>query len=47
MGEKIYKIKAEELSNGVNNLPKEEILRNLRVLIDGGFTNAGVLYFAR
>lgn len=30
-----------------NNLPKEEILRNLRVLNDEGFTNAGVLYFAR
>lgn len=29
------------------NLPKEEILRNLRVLTDEGFTNAGVLYFAR
>jgi len=29
------------------NLPKEEILRNLRVLTDDGFTNAGVLYFAK
>jgi ATP-dependent DNA helicase RecG len=28
-------------------LPKEEILRNLRVLTDEGFTNAGVLYFAK
>jgi ATP-dependent DNA helicase RecG len=30
-----------------NNLPREEILRNLRVLTDEGFTNAGVLYFAK
>ena len=29
------------------NLPKEEILRNLRVLTDDGFTNAGALYFAK
>lgn len=29
------------------NLPKEEILRNLRVLTDEGFTNAGALYFAK
>ena len=29
------------------NLPKEEIMRNLRVLSDEGFTNAGVLYFAK
>jgi ATP-dependent DNA helicase RecG len=28
-------------------LPKEEILRNLRVLTNEGFTNAGVLYFAK
>ena len=30
-----------------NNLPKEEILKNLHVLTDDGFTNAGVLYFAK
>lgn len=29
------------------NLPKEEILQNLRVLTVEGFTNAGVLYFAK
>ena len=29
------------------NMPKEDILRNLRVLTDEGFTNAGVLYFAK
>lgn len=29
------------------NLPKEEILHNLRVLTDDGMTNAGVLYFAK
>ena len=29
------------------NLPKEEVLRNLRVLNNEGFTNAGVLYFAK
>jgi len=29
------------------NLPKEEILQNLRVLTAEGFTNAGVLYFAK
>lgn len=29
------------------NLPKEEILWNLRLLNDDGFTNAGVLYFAK
>jgi ATP-dependent DNA helicase RecG len=29
------------------NLPKEEILRNLRVLTNEGFTNAGALYFAK
>ena len=29
------------------NLPKDEILRNLRVLTDEGFTNAGTLYFAK
>lgn len=29
------------------NMPKEEILRNLRVLTNDGFTNAGVLYFAK
>jgi ATP-dependent DNA helicase RecG len=29
------------------NLPKEEILQNLRALTDDGMTNAGVLYFAK
>ena len=29
------------------NLPKEEILQNLRVLTDDGMTNAGVLFFAK
>jgi ATP-dependent DNA helicase RecG len=29
------------------NGPKEEILRNIRVLTDDGITNAGVLYFAK
>ena len=40
----IYYLKIAGISN---NLPKEEILRNLRVLTDEGFTNAGVLYFAK
>jgi ATP-dependent DNA helicase RecG len=30
-----------------NNLPKEDILKNLRVLTNEGFTNAGALYFAK
>ena len=30
-----------------NNLPKKEILKNLRVLTNEGFTNAGALYFAK
>lgn len=30
-----------------NNMPREEILRNLRVLTADGITNAGVLYFAK
>lgn len=30
-----------------NNLPKEELLQNLRVLSNEGYTNAGVLYFAK
>jgi len=30
-----------------NNLPREDILRNLRVLTNEGFTNAGALYFAK
>ncbi|MFW6014774.1 MAG: RNA-binding domain-containing protein [Candidatus Nanoarchaeia archaeon] len=29
------------------NLSRDEMLRNLRVLTDEGFTNAGVLYFAK
>lgn len=28
-------------------MPKEDILRNLRILTDDGFTNAGALYFAK
>lgn len=40
----IYYLKLAGISN---NMPKEEILRNLRVLTDEGFTNAGVLYFAK
>jgi ATP-dependent DNA helicase RecG len=30
-----------------NNMPREEILKNLRVLTNEGMTNAGVLYFAK
>ncbi|MCF6358451.1 MAG: putative DNA binding domain-containing protein [Draconibacterium sp.] len=30
-----------------NNLPKKDILKNLRVLTNEGFTNAGALYFAK
>ena len=30
-----------------NNLSKEEILKNLRVLTNDGFTNAGALFFAK
>lgn len=40
----VYYLKLAGISN---NLPTEEILRNLRVLTDEGFTNAGVLYFAK
>jgi ATP-dependent DNA helicase RecG len=36
-----------KLAGILYNLPKEEILRNLRVLADDGMTNAGVLYFAK
>jgi len=36
-----------KLANISNNMPKEEILRNLRVLTNEGLTNAGVLYFAK
>lgn len=36
-----------KLANISNNLPKEEILKNLRVLTNKGFTNAGILYFAK
>ena len=39
-----YYLKLAHISN---NLPREEILKNLRVLTDEGFTNAGVLYFAK
>ena len=39
-----YYLKLARISN---NAPKEEILRNLRVLTDDGLTNAGVLYFAK
>jgi len=30
-----------------NNMPREDILKNLRVLTNEGMTNAGVLYFSR
>jgi len=30
-----------------HNMPREEILRNLRVLTSEGMTNAGILYFAK
>ena len=36
-----------KLANISNNLPREDILRNLRVLTNDGFTNAGALYFAK
>ena len=36
-----------KLARVSNNLTKEEILKNLHVLTNGGFTNAGVLYFAK
>lgn len=36
-----------KLSGISYNLPKEEILQNLRILTDDGFTNAGALYFAK
>ena len=36
-----------QLSRISNSLPKEEILKNLRVLTNDGITNAGVLYFAK
>ena len=36
-----------KLANISNNLPKDDILRNLRVLTNNGFTNAGALYFAK
>ena len=39
-----YYLKLAHISN---NLPKEEILTNLRVLATGGMTNAGVLYFSK
>jgi ATP-dependent DNA helicase RecG len=36
-----------KLANISNSLSKEEILKNLHVLTDEGFTNAGVLFFAK
>ena len=39
-----YYLKLARISN---NLSREEILRNLRVLTNNGMTNAGVLYFAK
>lgn len=39
-----YYLKLAAISN---NLPREDILRNLRVLTNEGFTNAGALYFAK
>ena len=39
-----YYLKLAKISD---KLPKDEILKNLRVLTDDGFTNAGVLYFAK
>lgn len=39
-----YYLKLARISN---NIPKKEILRNLRVLTNDGLTNAGVLYFAK
>jgi len=39
-----YYLKLADISN---NLPREDILRNLRVSTNEGFTNAGALYFAK
>jgi ATP-dependent DNA helicase RecG len=39
-----YYLKLARISN---NMSKEEILKNLRILTNEGITNAGVLYFAR
>ena len=36
-----------KLADISNNLPREDILKNLRVLTNEGFTNAGALYFAK
>jgi len=36
-----------KLANITSNLSKEEVLMNLRVLTKEGFTNAGVLFFAK
>ncbi|MEA2104058.1 MAG: putative DNA binding domain-containing protein, partial [Candidatus Cloacimonadota bacterium] len=36
-----------KLANISNSLPRNEILKNLRILTNEGFTNAGVLYFAK
>jgi len=36
-----------KLAGVSNNLSKEEILKNLRVLTNDGFTNAGALFFAK
>lgn len=39
-----YYLKLARISN---TIPKEEVLKNLRVLTNDGMTNAGVLYFAK
>jgi len=39
-----YYLKLARISN---NMPQEEILKNLRMLTNEGLTNAGVLYFAK
>lgn len=39
-----YYLKLARISN---NLSREEILRNLRILTSDGMTNAGILYFAK
>ncbi|MCF8362481.1 MAG: hypothetical protein K9G70_07645 [Prolixibacteraceae bacterium] len=39
-----YYLKLARISN---NMSREEILRNLRILTNHGMTNAGVLYFAK
>ena len=36
-----------KLAGITNNISREEILKNLKVLTDGGMSNAGVLFFAK